>query len=122
MTDFNAYFPLLKVKVDIPNQKVIGYVIHFGLYRKTLSLIGSLCLCVMVIPLKATGSTPLSYIVGGDPESGIDHSLKEVSAYIIWYRVHTLDLQGKCHRLFSVLLFTNNIHVYLQIIYMYIYK
>ena len=31
-----------------------------------------------------TGSTPLA-----DPESGTDHSLKEVSAYIIWYREHT---------------------------------
>ena len=68
--------------------------------------------------LKATGSTPLLWFRGqplGDPESGTDHSLKEVSAYIIWYRVHTLGLQGKCHWLFSVLLFTNNIHVRIQV-------
>ena len=34
-------------------------------------------------------STPLPYMVYGDPESGTDYSLKEVNAYIIWYRVHT---------------------------------
>ena len=39
-----------------------------------------------------------------------NHSVKEVSAYIIWYRVHTWGLQGKCHKfLFCALLctFTN---------------
>ena len=35
---------LLKVKVDIPYQKVIDYVNHFSRYRKTESLICSLCL------------------------------------------------------------------------------
>ena len=58
------------------------------------------------------GSTPLPYMVCGDPESGTDHSLKQVSAYIIWYRVHTWGLQGKCHKLFSVLFC-----VHLQIIH-----
>ena len=42
---------ILKVKVDIPYQKVMDYVNHFGLYRKTVSLICSMCLCVIVIPL-----------------------------------------------------------------------
>ena len=43
-----------------------------------------------------------------------NQALKEVSAYIIWHRVHTWGLQGKCHKLsFFTLLctFTNNIHV-----------
>ena len=55
-------------------------------------------------------------MVCGDPESGTDHSLKEVNAYIILYRVHNWGLQGKCHKFFSVLLcvFTNNIHVSLK--------
>ena len=51
ITGFNAYFSLLKVKVDIAYQDIIVYVNHFGLYRTSVSLIGSLCLCVMVIPL-----------------------------------------------------------------------
>ena len=55
MTGFNTCFSLLKVKVDIPYLKVIDYVNHFSHYRKTVSLICSLCLCVMVIPY--TGST-----------------------------------------------------------------
>ena len=38
MTGFNAYFSLLKVKIDIPYQKVIVYVNHFGLYKKKLYL------------------------------------------------------------------------------------
>ena len=60
-----------------------------------------------------TGSTPLPYMVCGDPDSGTDHSLKEVNAYIIWYRVHTWGLQGKCHIILCALLciFTNNIHI-----------
>ena len=41
-------------------------------------------------------------MVCGDPKSGTGHSLKEVSAYISWYRVHTWGLQGKCHKLCSV--------------------
>ena len=50
MTGLNAFFSLLKV--DIPYQKMIVYIYnHFGLYRKTVSLICSLCLCVMGIPL-----------------------------------------------------------------------
>ena len=68
----------------------------------------------MVIPLY-TGSTPLPYMVCGDPESGTDYSLLEVSAYIIWYRIHTLGLQGKCHKLFSVLFY-----VHLQIICLHV--
>ena len=50
MTGFNTYF--LKVKVDIPYQKVIDYVNYFVLYSKTVSLISILCLCVglLVIP------------------------------------------------------------------------
>ena len=43
MTGFITYFSLLKVKVDIPFQKVIVYVDHFSIYRKTVSLICSLC-------------------------------------------------------------------------------
>ena len=80
-------------------------------FIKGLSLICSLCLCVMVTPLY-TGRTPLPHMVCADPESGTDHSLKEVSAYIIWYRVHTWGLQGK-QVIFCALLciFTNNIHV-----------
>ena len=31
----------------------------------------------------------LLYIVCGDPESGTDQSLKEVSACLIWHRVNT---------------------------------
>ena len=31
--------------------KSIVYIHHFGLYRKSVSLICSLCLCVMVLPL-----------------------------------------------------------------------
>ena len=53
-------------------------------------------------------------MVCGDPESGTDHSIKEVSAYIIRYRVHIWSLGGKCHKLFFyALLFisTNNIQV-----------
>ena len=53
-------------------------------------------------------------MVCGDPESGTDHSLKEVSAYIRWYRVHTWGLQGKFQKLRSCELlckFTNDIHV-----------
>ena len=67
-------------------------------------------------PLLYTGSTLLPYMVCSDPESGTDHSLKEVSAYIIWYRVHTWGLQGKCHKFFCVLLcvFTNTIDVSLK--------
>ena len=53
---------------------VIVYVNHFGLYRKTVFLNWSLCLCVMVIPY--TGSTSLHYMVRVDPEPGTDHSLK----------------------------------------------
>ena len=102
MTGFNAYFSLLKEKADIPYQRVIDYVHNFGIYRKTLSLICSLCFCVIVIVM-----------VCSDPESGTDHSVKEVSAYIICCRLHTWGFQGKCHRLFSVLFC-----VYLQIIYM----
>ena len=45
-----------------------------------------------------TCSQPLPYRACSDPESGTDHSLKEVSAYIIWYSVHTWDLQGSCHK------------------------
>ena len=43
MTGFNTYFSLLKVKVDIPYQKVIDHVNHVGLYRKTVPL---MCVCV----------------------------------------------------------------------------
>ena len=64
----------------------------------------------MVIPLYRQPPPCLMIMVCGDPASGTDHSLKEVSAYIIWYRVHTWGLQGKCHRLFSVLFC-----IYLQI-------
>ena len=32
-------------------------------------------------------------MVCGDPESSTDYSLKEVSAYIIWYRLHTWGFQ-----------------------------
>ena len=53
-------------------------------------------------------------MVCGDPESGTDHSLKEVSAYIVWYRMHTWVLQGKHHKLCSVLFC-----VYLHMIYMF---
>ena len=49
MTGFNAYFSLLKV--DIAYQKVIVYANHFGLNRKTVFLICSLCMCVIGIPL-----------------------------------------------------------------------
>ena len=49
MTGYNTYFSLLKVKVDKPYQTVNVYAKHFSHYRKTVSLIGSLC--VMVIPL-----------------------------------------------------------------------
>ena len=42
-----------------------------------------------------------------------NQGLKEVSAYIIWYRVHTWGLQGKGNKLFSV-----HFHVYLQRVYM----
>ena len=48
MTGFDTYFLLLKVKVDTPYQKVIDCDYYF---RKAVSLICSLCLCVMVIPL-----------------------------------------------------------------------
>ena len=39
--------------------------------------------------------------------------LKEVSAYIIWYRVHTWGLQGKGKVIFCALpcIFTKSIHV-----------
>ena len=61
----------------------------------------------------SSGSIPLPYMVCDDPESGTDHSLQEVSAYSIWYRVHTWALQGKCHKILSVLFC-----VYFQIVYM----
>ena len=64
MTGFNTYFSLSKVNVDIPYQKVIDYVNNFSHYRKTVSLICSLCLCVMIIPLDTKD------MVCGDPESG----------------------------------------------------
>ena len=60
------------------------------------------------------GSTPLAYMVCGDLESGTDHSLKDFSAYIIWYRVHTWGLQWYLPQdIFYALLCisTNNIHV-----------
>ena len=59
--NFNAYFSL-KVKVDIPYQKVFVDVHHFGLNRKTVYLISSLCLCVMVTPLYRQ-QTPALYAV-----------------------------------------------------------
>ena len=102
----NAYFSLLKV--DVPY--LIVYVNHFGLSGKTVSLICGLCLCAMGILYIC--STPLPYMVCSDPEIGTDHSLKEVSAYIIWNRVHTWGLQGKCHESFS-----EHFCLYLQIIY-----
>ena len=80
MAGFNALFSLLKAKIDIPNQKVIVYVNDFGLDRKTVSLICSLCLSVIGIPLYMQHTLP--YMVCGDPESGPDHSLKEVSTCI----------------------------------------
>ena len=93
----------------------IVYVNHFSLNRETVSLICSMRLCVMVIPLYRQHPPPPPYMVCGDPESGTDQSLKEVSAYIIWYRVHTWGLQGKCHKFFflgsSGVFFTNNIHI-----------
>ena len=111
MTGFDAYFLLLRVNVILPCQKVIVYVYHLTIYRITVSLICSMC--VMFIPY--TGSTPLPYImVCGDPESGTDHSLKEVSGYSIWYRVHTWGRLGKCHNSFFctlLCLFTSDIHV-----------
>ena len=33
----------------------------------------------------------LSGMVFGDPESGTDHSLKEVSGCFIWHKVHTQE-------------------------------
>ena len=39
MTGFNTYFSLSKVMRDIPYQEVIVYVNHFGIHRKTISLI-----------------------------------------------------------------------------------
>ena len=51
-------------------------------------------------------------MVCGDPESGTDRFLREVSAYIIWYRVHKLGLQDKWHKLFSVLFFVYIIYMY----------
>ena len=59
------------------------YINNFSHYRKTVSLICSLCLCVMV------------------------------SAYIIWYRVHTWASRVNARSCFlwsSVYIFTNNIH------------
>ena len=57
----------------------------------------------------------MPYMVRGDPESGTDHSLKDVSAYIIWYRVHTWASRVKLmpQAIFCALLciFTNDIHV-----------
>ena len=82
MTGLNAYFSLLKV--DIPYQKIIVYVDHFDLYRKTVSSICSLCLCVIS---NGHPSTPLPYMVCGDPESGTDQSRS----------VHTLFGTGYTH-------------------------
>ena len=130
---FAQCFSLLKVNDDTPYQKVIVYVNQFSLYGKAVSLICSLCLCVMISPY--TSSTPLPYMVCRNPDSGTEHSLKEVSAYIIWYGVHTCRPQevhtgqghhyatgnevrnrlahiDKCHKFFSV-----HFCVYLQIIY-----
>ena len=61
-----------------------------SVFIENVSLICSLCLCVIVIPLNWQ-HTPALY--GG---------------------VHTWGLQGKCHKLFSVLFCIS----YLQIIYM----
>ena len=72
-------------------QNVIVYVNNFGLYRKTVSLI--LICSVSVCTSPYTDITPLPYMVWGYPES--DRSLKEVSAYIIWHRVHTWGF--RCH-------------------------
>ena len=71
---------------------------------------------MLIILLSVCNGHPpaFKYMVCGDPESGTDHSLKEVSAYIIWYRMHTWGLQGKYHKLFSVLFciyFQTIIHV-----------
>ena len=46
MTGFDTYFSFLRVKVDIPYQKVIVYVYHLTTYRKTVSLICSLYVMV----------------------------------------------------------------------------
>ena len=53
-------------------------------------------------------------MVCSDPKTDTDHSLKEVSAYIIWYRGHTKGLQSKCYKVFFyafLCIFTNNLHV-----------
>ena len=52
-------------------------------FIEKLSLICSLCLRVMGIPLYMQHSPALTYTVCGYPESGTDHSLKRVSALII---------------------------------------
>ena len=58
---------------------------------------------------------PLPYMFCGYPVSGTDHSLKEVSANCIWYKlVHTWGFQVICHKLLPVLFL-----IYLQLIYRY---
>ena len=78
-------------------------------HRKTVSLICSLCVCNGHPPMQAACPCLIWCAVTQN------QALNEVSAYIIWYRVHTLGLQGKGHKSFSVHLelciFTNNIHV-----------
>ena len=110
MTGFNTYLSLLKLKVDISHHKVIVCVNHFGLYRKNVSLICSLC--VMVTP----PPPPLPYFECGDPESGTDPSQKEVSACISWYRLHTHRVNATSYCLCSfVYIYKNNIHVSIKI-------
>ena len=69
--------------------------------------------CVMVTPY--TGSTtPLLYMVCSDPESGTDHSIKEVSAYIIfgtWYKHEASRVNATSYFFALLCIFTNNIHV-----------
>ena len=106
MTRFNAYLSLLIITVDIPYQQVIVYVCSsfWSLWKNCILLSVPMC-----------NGHPPSYtnhhVVCHIPESGSEHSLKKVSNNIVWYRLHTWGLQGKCHKLFSVLFC-----VYLQII------
>ena len=79
----------------------------------------------MVISPQAPHGKPLPYMMCRDPESGTDHSLKEISVCLIWHRVDTaLGIQGSCHKdvyaifdlLFKklILLFTTDKHVCLK--------
>ena len=78
---------------------------------------------LMVIFAQAPYGKPLPYMLCGDPESGTDHghSLKKVSACLIWHRV---DIQGSCHKdVYTIFdLFLEVISLYSQLMNMYVQK